>query len=140
MAAKDSIHQEVINALKKDGWNITDEPLYIPVPDTGLKIDIGTEKFFIAEKKDIRIAVEIKTFSHHSIIHAFSEALGKYKLYIKALKHSLEDNDRKLYIATSIQGYYRLMKIGFIRSAIEEENIAFIIVNTNKEVITKWIE
>lgn len=139
MAAKDSIHEEVINALKKDDWDVID-PLYISVPGTGLFIDAGADKFVIAEKKNMRIAVEIKSFAHASITHSFSEALGKYRLYLRALHQSETDNDRRLYIATSMQGYYRLMDIEFIRDTIGEENLSFIIVDINKEIIKKWID
>lgn len=101
---------------------------------------MGAEKFLLAKKKDNRIAVEIKTFSHYSIMHAFTEAVGKYKIYLKAIAKSLKNKDRKLYIAVSRQGYYRLMDIAFIKEVIEEENIALIIVDIDKEIIVKWIE
>ena len=137
--AKDSIHEPVIRALEKDGWDVF-TPLYISVPGTSVSIDVEGEKFIVAEKSNVKIAVEIKSFSHASIVQAIAEALGKYNLYQKAIKQSKKHQGRKLYIATSIQGYYRLQNIEFIREAIKEDNIPFIIVDINKEIIKTWIE
>jgi XisH protein len=39
--ARDKFHQEVKIALEKDGWNITDDPLYIKVGKIPIQIDIG---------------------------------------------------------------------------------------------------
>lgn len=64
----------------------------------------------------------------------------KYKIYLKAIAKSLKNKDRKLYIAVSIQGYYRLMDVEFIKEVIEEENISFIVVDVNKEIIKKWTD
>lgn len=137
--AKDTIHDPVIRALEKDGWDVS-TPLYIAVPGTRVEIDAAAEKFILAEKSNVQIAVEIKTFAHDSIVQATSDALGKFNLYQKALKQSEEYRGRKLYIATSIQGYYRLQNVEFIREAIKEDNVPFIIVDINKEIIKKWIE
>ena len=69
-------------------------------------------------------------------MQAFSEALGKYKLYIHALKQSEGHQDRKLFIATSIQGYYRLKDVEFIRDMLADESIALIVIDINKKIIT----
>ncbi len=60
--ARDKFHQEVRQALIKDGWTITDDPLYIKVGKIPIHIDIGAEKLIGAEKEGEKIAVEIKTF------------------------------------------------------------------------------
>lgn len=139
MAAKDLIHEAVKVALIKDGWQVTD-PFYVPVTDTGLEIDLAAEKFIVAERNKRRIAVEIKTLGRDSIISAFTEAVGKYIIYTNALKKSTTESDRKLYLAISQQGHFRLMRIGFIKEILLEENIALIIVNTDKKKIEKWID
>ncbi len=42
--AKDLFHDVVKNALIKDGWKITDDPLSLKVGDSELYIDLGAER------------------------------------------------------------------------------------------------
>jgi len=45
MAAKDKYHELVKTALVKDGWTITDDPLYVPTGNRKtVKIDLGAER------------------------------------------------------------------------------------------------
>src|SRR2546430_4279121 len=49
-------------ALIKDGWTITDDPLSLPWGSTTLKVDLGAERLIGAEKGTQKIAVEVKSF------------------------------------------------------------------------------
>ncbi|WP_445240167.1 element excision factor XisH family protein [Microcoleus vaginatus] len=62
MAAKDKFHNVVKIAIEKDGWTITDDPLFIRAEDVDFYIDLGAEKVLAAEKAGQKIAVEIKSF------------------------------------------------------------------------------
>jgi hypothetical protein len=62
MPAKDRYHQTVKNALIKDGWTITNDPLHLRWGNKDMYVDLGAERLFSAEKEGQRIAVEIKTF------------------------------------------------------------------------------
>ena len=57
-------------ALDKDGWTITHDPLTVPVDDTNLFIDIGAERLVTAERGTERIAVEVKSFLGLSAVQA----------------------------------------------------------------------
>ncbi|MCO6479332.1 MAG: hypothetical protein J5I94_22045 [Phaeodactylibacter sp.] len=57
MAERDQIHFAVRAALEKEGWIITDDPLRIPTGGTVIKMDIGAERLFAAEKGEEKIAV-----------------------------------------------------------------------------------
>ncbi|NET46903.1 element excision factor XisH family protein [Okeania sp. SIO2B3] len=46
MAAKDKFHAVVRIALEKEEWQITDDPLLLPVGGTKLEIDLGAEQLF----------------------------------------------------------------------------------------------
>lgn len=59
--AKDLFHQSVRNALEKDEWLITDDPLSLKLGGVDLYIDLGAEKLLAAERAGQKIAVEIKT-------------------------------------------------------------------------------
>ncbi len=62
MPARDLYHDTVKNALVKDGWTITHDPLTLEVASTRLFVDLGAEQVIGAEKGLRKIAVEIKTF------------------------------------------------------------------------------
>jgi hypothetical protein len=51
MSAKDKVHQHVVNALQKDGWTITNDPLRVVWKTRNLQIDLGAERFIAAEKR-----------------------------------------------------------------------------------------
>ncbi|RKZ75628.1 MAG: hypothetical protein DRQ57_06725 [Gammaproteobacteria bacterium] len=44
MPAKDTYHNIVKNALIKDGWKITDDPLVLQFGETNLYADLGPKK------------------------------------------------------------------------------------------------
>ena len=48
--AKDFYHDNVRQALEKDGWRITHDPYPIRVDDVGYEIDLGAEPLIAAEK------------------------------------------------------------------------------------------
>ena len=81
MAAKDFFHKSVRVALEKDGWTITHDPLKIKIEELKFEIDLGAEKIIRAEKKNEKIAIEVKSFLHPSFITDFHRALGQYLDY-----------------------------------------------------------
>lgn len=86
MPARDIFHNAVRSALEKDGWIITQDPLYIKVGIAEFYIDLGAEKLIAAEKSGQQIAVEIKSFLGDSFISEFHLALGQALNYRKALE------------------------------------------------------
>jgi hypothetical protein len=51
MAAKDLFHSAVKQALLKDKWEITADPLIIKIDKVKFEIDLAAEKVFAAEKE-----------------------------------------------------------------------------------------
>ena len=62
MAAKDRFHDAVKQALLKDQWVITADPLILKIDKVKFEVDLAAEKVFAAEKAGQKIAVEIKAF------------------------------------------------------------------------------
>ncbi|BAZ23418.1 fdxN element excision controlling factor protein [Kalymmatonema gypsitolerans NIES-4073] len=61
--AKDIFHQQVKNALIKDGWIITHDPFTIRISEAvKLQIDLAAKNAIAAERDTQKIAVEIKSF------------------------------------------------------------------------------
>lgn len=72
--AKDLFHDIVKEALVKDGWLVTDDPLtLLSRAEGGISTDLGAEKIIVAEKGLTKIAVEVKSFINPSMIQIFYE-------------------------------------------------------------------
>ncbi len=136
MAAKDLFHQTVKLALEKEGWSITDDPLYINFAEVELYIDLGAEKLLAAEKNNQKIAVEIKTFLYPSAISEFHKVMGQFINYRFALKS--EDPDRVLYLAIPREIYESFFARRFVRLIIQEYALKLIIFDSDKEEIVQW--
>ncbi len=103
MSAKDKFHDIVKSALQKDGWVITDDPLYISFGGVQMYIDLGAERLIAAEKEGEKIAVEIKSFLSPSAISDFHIAFGQFLNYRTVLRE--KDSQRILYLAVNEEIY-----------------------------------
>ncbi|MHC5826264.1 MAG: element excision factor XisH family protein, partial [Nostoc sp.] len=56
MSARDLFHEAVKNALEKEDWVITHDPLKIEFEEVTLKIDLGAERLIAAERAGEKIA------------------------------------------------------------------------------------
>jgi len=139
--AKDKIHEIVVNALKKEDWKITKDPLFIEydIDESAFEIDLGAEKLIAAQKGNKRIAVEIKTFAG-SMSYQFHNTLGQFLDYEAALANSPNDNDRQLYIALPEEAHNKLNNITFFRNRIIQFGLRFITIDIENQIIVKWIE
>jgi Holliday junction resolvase-like predicted endonuclease len=79
MPAKNIYHNTVKNALIKEGWTITDDPLFIQFGEVDMYIDIGAERIIAAEKENQKIAIEIKSFLETHGFHPTAIKLRKFK-------------------------------------------------------------
>jgi len=125
MPAKDLYHDNVKNALIKDGWTITHDPYTISFGQKDVFVDIGAEKAIAAQKQGEKIAVEIKSFLGASDIRDLEMAVGQYVFY-RSLISRLEP-ERKLFLAVPEIVFNNTLKIALI---------AF---NPQQEIIVKWI-
>ncbi|GFE71258.1 hypothetical protein CFPU101_38680 [Chroococcus sp. FPU101] len=85
MSAKDIFHEVVKQALQKEQWVITNEPLKFKYGNVNFQIDLSAERLVAAEKEGEKIAVEIKSFLNPSAITDFYAALGQFLSYRLAL-------------------------------------------------------
>ncbi len=76
MPAKDTFHNQVRDALVREGWIVTHDPYYLMVGKRKSYIDLAAEMPIAAEKEGRKIAVEIKSFLGLSALNDFENALG----------------------------------------------------------------
>ena len=138
MPAKDIFHNAVKRSLEKDGWIITDDPIYLDFGGVELYIDLGAEKLIVAEKDQQKIAVEVKSFISGSAISEFHNALGQFINYRTAL--SRKQPERILYLAVPITTFETFFKLELIQLVIQSQSIKLLVYNTKQEVIEQWIK
>ncbi|MGK7946026.1 MAG: XisH family protein [Microcystaceae cyanobacterium] len=136
MPAKDLFHNTVKNALIKEGWIITDDPLYLDYGGVDMYVDLGAEKLIAAEKGKQKIAVEIKSFLRASITSEFHIALGQYLNYQLILDN--KEPDRILYLAVAKDTYTGFFTLLFTQQAIKKYELNLIIYDPDQEVIIEW--
>lgn len=138
MPARDIYHLTVINALIKDGWKITHDPLRIRLArGKNLFVDLGAERLIGASKNTQYIAVEIKSFTRPSDLKDLEEAVGQFVVYNHLLRRYYPDY--KLYLAVP----ERVRKSVFEEEAgqilIVDGIISLLSFNPELEEIIKWI-
>lgn len=99
MPRTDVIHNAVKNALIRDEWTITDDPLTIRRGRLRLYADLAAEHLFAAERNGRRIVVEVKSFAGKSFIKELEGVLGQYFIYLACLEQV--DPSRRIYLAIS---------------------------------------
>lgn len=136
--AKDVFHQQVKNALIKDGWTITNDPLTIRISEAvKVQIDLAAENAIAAERDSEKIAVEIKSFIAGSDINEFHTALGQYLNYCQALEE--KQPERTVYLAVPDETYKDFFQLPFIQRSIQRYQMKLITYDPKKEEIRQWI-
>lgn len=136
MPAKDIYHDAVKNALIKDDWTITADPYFIIYKKLKLIADLSAERALSAQKGNDKIVIEIKSFINPSFIYDLERAVGQYIIYRNFLKKTAPDH--QIYLALS-QLIYQANFDETIQIVVYENQLKLIIVDTEKEIITKWI-
>jgi hypothetical protein len=139
MPARYFYHDAVKNALTKDGWTITHDPLTLRWGRKDLFVDLGAEKLLAAEKGNHRIAVEIKSFLGRSEVSDLEKALGQYILYRDIMRELESEKDRKLYLAVHRAVYVDVFQEPFGRLLIDNGHLHLVVFDEYKEEIFQWI-
>ncbi|MDZ7878492.1 MAG: element excision factor XisH family protein [Saprospiraceae bacterium] len=136
--ARDLYHQDVKDALVKDGWAVTADPLTYKVGTLQIQIDLGAERLIAAERDDTKIAIEIKTFIGASFNTALYEAIGKYIVYRNVI--ALQEEERVLYLAVPELTYQRFLVETTIIRMLKIECINLVIYNPSTQLISTWVK
>ncbi|MGB3513716.1 MAG: XisH family protein [Microcoleaceae cyanobacterium] len=136
MAAKDLFHGAVKQALLKDNWVITADPLKIKIEGVRFEVDLAAEKIIAAQKAERKIAVEIKSFLNTSAITDFHAALGQFLNYRLALQMS--ESDRILYLAVPVDTFESFFQEKFTQEAVKFYQVKLLIYDPTEEAIVQW--
>jgi XisH protein len=137
MPSRDIYHNTVKNALLKDKWTITHDPLRLELGKKDLYVDLGAEQLIAAENAERKIAVEIKSFVGRSDIDDLEKALGQYILYHDIL--SEREPERVLYLAIRSAVYTDLFEEPIGKLLINNGRLKLIVFDPRMEIILKWI-
>ena len=136
MPAKDIYHDNVKNALIKDGWTITHDPLRLKwgvkdmftsfTDDFVLRyVDLGAEQLLAAEKTGRKIAVEIKSFIGASEMDDLEKAIGQYVIYHSVMART--ETDRTLYLAIHYEAFLDIFEEPIGRILLEDYQVRLIV-------------
>jgi XisH protein len=137
MPAKDIYHDTVKNALIKDDWTITHDPLVLRWGTTDVFIDLGAEQLLAAERHGRKIAVEVKSFVGRSDVDDLEKALGQYILYHDILTQ--REPDRVLYLAAHEEVFFGIFEEAIGRLLLENQRVKLLVFDRREEVILRWI-
>lgn len=138
MPKRDFYHQAVKNALEKESWEVTDDPLNLSIEEVILLADMGAERIISAEKGTEKIAIEIKTFGGESPVTDFHNALGQYENYEVAL--SVLEPDREIYLAVPKEVWEDFFQRPFIQRVIKVKSLKILVYDPQLSIITLWIK
>ncbi|MFN0036100.1 MAG: element excision factor XisH family protein [Saprospiraceae bacterium] len=136
--AKDLFHQNVRDALEKEGWTITHDPYILKHRGLRMEVDLGAEKMIAAERDSEKILVEVKGFLSKSILYDFHEALGQYRNYRRVLRK--QENSRTLILAVPEDAWNSFFAEPFGQEAIEEEGLLLLVFSPVTNTVLQWIK
>lgn len=137
MPAKDIYHNHVKNALVKDGWTITHDPLRLSWGSKDMYVDLGAERLLAAEKGKRQIAVEVKSFVGASEMDDLEKAIGQYAVYRAVLAE--REPERELYLAVSEDILKDIFDEPLGKLLLKNDLAQVIGFNPKTEVIVRWI-
>jgi hypothetical protein len=137
LAQRDIYHDAVKQALIKEGWTITHDPLLLAFGLHNLYIDLGAEQMLAAEREGHRIAVEVKSFIRRSEVEDLQYALGQYLLYRSLLER--RDPGRVLYLAIPRDAFQGVFSSTLGLVAREDYRLSLAVFDPAKEEFIEWL-
>ena len=137
MPALDIYHEAVKNALVKDVWTITHDPLRLRLRrGKSLFVDLGAERLLAAERGTEKIAVEVKCFARASDMKDLEDAVGQFVLYAHLLRRS--DPERVLYLALPETARRSVFEEEAGQVMLEDGVVRLFSFDPAQEVIVQW--
>lgn len=136
MPALDFYHNTVKQALIKDGWIITHDPLHLRWGRKDMYVDLGAKRLIMATRAEEKIAVEVKSFVSSSEMEDLRDAIGQYTIYRSVMRRTYPDYS--LYLAVNDVVFNSLFEEPIGQLMIEDEHLKLIVFDPDQEVILQW--
>lgn len=131
--AKDKLHDIVEVALVKDGW-INIKSITLNYKGTDLNVDIIADKLISAEKENLQIAVEVKSFGKQERdIRLPSSAWS-----IFTLPHGHLGINSIPYLALPEAIYTNYLTRPFFQDSISLHHVNLFTIDTQRQEIVRW--
>ena len=137
MPARDLYHDSVKNALVKDGWRITHDPLRLTWGKKDMYVDLGAERLMAAQKDNELIAVEVKNFIGASSMADLEGAIGQYILYFDVLQE--REPNRTLYVAVRQKAYEEVFEDSLGQLLLAKKRLRLVVFDDETDTILLWI-
>lgn len=138
MPAIDQCEPQIVEALKKAGWQVTHQPFAIKVQRNRSGYIFADLRLENVQSSDPIIVVEIKCFSStRTILEEFYQAIGQYLVYRNALES--RQSSIPVYLAVPSDAYDNFFRQPLIQSVATDISLRLIVVDLEKEVIIRWI-
>ena len=137
MPARDTYHDTVKNALIKDDWEITHDPLSLKWGTRDMYVDLGASQLLAADKGERQIAAGMKSFVGQSDMNDLDKAMGQYLVYQDVLAE-VEPN-RTLYLAIANETFEGIFSEPLGQLLIKNNRANLLIFNPLRETISQWI-
>lgn len=132
MPAKDAYHDNVVTALKKEGWTVQ-EQVRLVVADRWMWIDIQADK--IDEK--LSVLIEVKGFENLSSPIAYLQSVvGQYMIYRVILDYL--EWEHHLYLAVPDHVFNDILSEEISVEVINRLGMKILIFSVEREEIIQW--
>lgn len=137
----DSCQPQIIAALEKLGFRITNAPFTLPtsLDDDGryLYADLRAERINNGQIERM-IVVEVKCFpAHRPFLEELYHAIGQYQAYQAVMDETGLTED--LYLALPVHALEIIVNEAFMQRMIKTANASLIVVDLISEEVTEWI-
>jgi hypothetical protein len=136
--AFDDCHNQVVNALRKAGWDVYPKIYYIETADIVVNPDIQAQHQVNGSSRQI-IVVEVKCFVDESKDQdELYRVIGQYLIYRNVLQ--VTAIPATLYLAIPTDVYQRLFLGEVVSATIREAAIKLLLIDIEREEIVQWID
>jgi len=137
MATKNFYHPLVVDALARDGWTITHDPLSLRLAGDDTPVDVGAACLLGAARGEERIAVEFDSLTSASEPRDLEAALGLLVQCGDALARV--EPERALFLAVREQVYRDLFEEPVGEPLLGDGRVRLIVVDEARREIVRWV-
>ena len=105
-----------------------------------MKVDLGAERYFAAERDGRKIAVEVKDFDRRAMSSELEKMIGQLLLYQWALEEYSPERDLYLAVSKAVYDDYIKKEKTAFHAIVARLSINLIICDHVQEVILQWIK